>query len=95
MDEKLLTLLVCPETKKPLRQATPAAIEALNKLIGEKKVRNRGGSIVETPVEGLLIREDNSVLYPIIDSIPIMLVEESFSGELLIEVQANGSTGLN
>ncbi len=43
------------------------------------KITNRGGKIVENPLDGGLIREDKKFLYPIDDGIPIMLIDEAIS----------------
>jgi uncharacterized protein YbaR (Trm112 family) len=37
---------------------------------------NRGGQHVTEPIEGGLVRADAAILYPILDGIPIMLVDE-------------------
>lgn len=73
----LLEILVCPETKQPVRMAPADVIARLNERIRTGQLRNRGGAAVAKElVEGLL-REDGRVLYPVDDDIPVMLVEES------------------
>ncbi len=77
IDQSLLDILVCPETKQPLRVADSALLERLNASIGEGSVTNRGGETVSTGVQEALVREDGNVLYPVRDDIPIMLIDES------------------
>lgn len=77
IDQSLLEILVCPETKQALRFADEAVLEKLNTSIGEGSVKNRGGEAVTTKVSEALVREDGSVLYPVRDDIPIMLIDES------------------
>ena len=77
IDQSLLDILVCPETKQPLRIADSALLERLNASIGEGSVTNRGGETVSAGVEEALVREDGNVLYPVRDDIPIMLIDES------------------
>jgi len=77
VSNELLEILVCPETKQPVK---PASEELLRKLAAETaagRLRNRGGEkLSQAPSEGL-VREDGKVLYPVDDGIPVMLVEES------------------
>ena len=74
---ELLELLVCPETRQPVRPAPPELLERVNAAIREGRVRNRGGTLLRDPLEEALVREDGRVLYPVEDGIPAMLVEES------------------
>jgi uncharacterized protein YbaR (Trm112 family) len=77
VDQSLLEILVCPETKQPLRVADADALVRLNDAIRGGGVTNRGGQAVSTPIEEGLVREDGSVLYPVRDDIPIMLIDEA------------------
>ena len=77
VDQALLDILVCPETKQSLRVAEAATLERLNTSIQAGSVTNRGGDVVSEPLDGGLIREDGTVLYPVRDDIPIMLIDES------------------
>lgn len=77
VSEELLEILVCPETRQPVKPASAEQLEALNAKIREGTLRNRGGEAVGKPVEEGLVREDGRVLYPVDDGIPVMLIEES------------------
>jgi len=77
VDSELLEILVCPETRQPVRPAEPALLEGLNARIRAGELRNRGGEAVTAPLEEGLVREDGKILYPVDDGIPVMLVEES------------------
>ena len=79
IDPELLALLVCPETHQDVALATPGEIALLNEAIREGRVRTAGGSPVDQPVEGALIRQDRYIAYPIRDDIPVMLVAEGLS----------------
>ncbi len=82
VSEELLEILVCPESKQPVKLATPAQLSALNGRIRSGKLRNRGGQLVEQELSEALIREDGRILYPVDEDIPVMLVEESIELEL-------------
>jgi uncharacterized protein YbaR (Trm112 family) len=77
VDPQLLAILVCPETRTPLRVADATLIARLNREAAKGDVRNRSGQPVGGPIEGGLIREDGKVLFPIIDGIPVMLIDEA------------------
>jgi uncharacterized protein YbaR (Trm112 family) len=74
---ELIEILVCPETRQPVRLATSAELEALNARVRAGLLRNRGGEAVPKPIAEGLVREDGKVLYPVDDGIPVMLIEES------------------
>lgn len=77
VDQSLLDILVCPETKQPLEPAEPALLERLNAAIRDGSVSTRGGEPVSEEVTEGLVRKDGGVLYPVRDDIPIMLIDES------------------
>jgi len=77
VDQELLDILVCPETKKPVRQAGSELLDLLNRAIDAGEVETRGGDLVKERIEEGLVREDDGVVYPVRDSIPIMLIDEA------------------
>lgn len=79
VDQTLLEILVCPETKQALHHADAALLEELNASVRAGSISNRGGTVVSAPVGEALVREDGRVLYPVRDDIPIMLIDESIT----------------
>ena len=77
IDDQLLDILCCPETRQPLVRAEASILQPLNAEIEAGRLRNRGGDKVDKPIEEGLLREDGRVLYIVDDSIPIMLIGES------------------
>ena len=74
---ELLEILVCPETRQTVTAADAATLAAINDKVDAGALRNRGGDPVTARVEEGLVREDRKILYVVVDSIPVMLIEES------------------
>lgn len=72
----LLAILCCPETKQKVTIAEDTVIQALNSSMTRGELKNKGNRLVTEAFEGGLVREDGTLLYPIRDNIPIMLIEE-------------------
>jgi uncharacterized protein YbaR (Trm112 family) len=79
VDQELLDILVCPETKQPVRLADEGLLARLNAAIASGTIVNRGGKPVSGTVSEGLVREDGQVLYPVRDDIPVMLMDEAIS----------------
>ena len=77
MEQDLLDILCCPETRQPLEQADPAKRDELNAAILRREVRDSLGRLVEAPVEDLLVREDGRRGYAVREGIPVLLVDEA------------------
>ena len=77
LDAELLDILVCPETKQSLREVDAGLLARVNAVIEAGSVANRGGDAVRQPLETALVRDDGSVLYPVRDGIPVMLLDEA------------------
>lgn len=77
VDPQLLEILVCPETKEPVRPADDDLIARVNRAIEEGALANRGGDGVSEKIDEGLVREDGRFLYPVRDEIPVMLIDEA------------------
>ena len=73
----LVEILICPETKQPVRLLDAAALAKLNERIRSGQLRNRGGAEVKQELVEALVREDGRIVYPVDDGIPVMLIDES------------------
>ncbi len=77
VDEELLSILVCPENKTPVKLADQPTIDSINGAITGGSLKNRGGEVVDAAIDGGLIREDGAYLYVIREDIPVMLIDEA------------------
>ncbi|MBI4538616.1 MAG: hypothetical protein HY704_03790 [Gemmatimonadetes bacterium] len=77
VDPELLAILVCPETKQPLRLADDALLTRVNAAAEAGTLRNRAGEPVSERIDEGLVREDGRYLYAVRDEIPIMLIDEA------------------
>ncbi len=77
ISKELLDILLCPETRQRLTLAEPALLEQLNREVGASRLRNKAGHAVEQHLDGALVREDRQAAYPIVDGLPIMLIDQA------------------
>jgi len=76
---QLLEILRCPESQQRLRIADPELLARLNASVSTGSIRTVSGAVVEQPLEGGLVREDGQVLYPIVEGIPHLLIDEGIA----------------
>lgn len=76
IDKDLLKILACPDTHQPLAEADPALVAEINARITAGECTNVGGAKVDAPLDEGLVREDGKIVYPVRDSIPVLLVDE-------------------
>ena len=80
-DPDYLRMLVSPGAsaaqRKPLREATGAELGAVNAAIARGESRTRGGTAVTAVLEGGLVPIGESIVFPIVDGIPVLLSDEA------------------
>ena len=76
VDPELVEILVCPDTKLNVDLAPAETVEKINLAIKENIVLNVDGQSVNDPLQDGLLREDDKIIYPVRDSIPVMLIGE-------------------
>ncbi|MBP0122141.1 MAG: hypothetical protein ITD36_01400 [Nitrospira sp.] len=76
IDKDLLAILCCPDTKQDVSLADEALIATLNEAVRRGQLKNKANKLVTEPLDGGLIRSDRTMLYPIRENIPVMLIEE-------------------
>jgi uncharacterized protein YbaR (Trm112 family) len=79
MRAEILPILRCPEDRAPLALAGNALVDEVNTAIRAGHLVDRAGKRVEQTIDGGLVRTAGDVLYPIIDQIPVLLVDESIA----------------
>lgn len=78
IDRELLEVLVCPETGKSLVEADPEVVRRLNDLAERGTLRDRSGRPVSRKMRsGLVPSGGGKYLYPVIEDIPVLLIDES------------------
>lgn len=77
IDDLLLEILVCPDTREKVAPADDATVAALNALIDEGALANRAGGRVTERIDAALTRADGAVCYPVRGDIPVMLTDEA------------------
>lgn len=76
LDNDLLAILCCPETKQAVVLADDLVIQKVNGAIERGVLKNKAQKPVTEKLDGGLIRSDNKILYPVREDIPVMLIDE-------------------
>jgi uncharacterized protein YbaR (Trm112 family) len=73
---EFMALLCCPENRTPLKQADEELVARLNAHVAAGQLRSRGGQVLSKRLDGALVRADGQIAYPIVDQIPVLLIDE-------------------
>jgi uncharacterized protein len=96
LSSDFLAMVRCPENRTALVLADEPLVARLNSAIAEGRLKNRAGQTLGRSLDGGLVREDRAVLYPIVDRIPILLLDEGIFLDQLDPAATNGNSfGLN
>ena len=76
VDPELVEILLCPDTKLNVDLAPAETVEKINLAIKENIVLNVDGQSLNDPLQDGLLREDDKIIYPVRESIPVMLIGE-------------------
>ncbi|MFV1965256.1 MAG: Trm112 family protein [Pirellulaceae bacterium] len=77
--DEFLRMLRCPVSHRPLRHAEKALLDRVNAAIDAKRLVNPLGETVDQPLDDGLVNEAGTLLYPVRDEIPCMLVDEAIA----------------
>lgn len=81
IDEELLSILRCPETKEPLEVLSAEKLKQLNARIAGGAVKTIEGNALSDQLEAALVTTNGERIYRIEDGIPIMLIDEAILTE--------------
>ena len=77
MDEATLARLQCPITKTPLSLVDSDMIAQINQAIADHALKTSDDEVVNEPIEGGLVNQEQTWLYPIRNGIPTLLTDEA------------------
>ena len=77
LSKEMLDMLVCPEDHSALALADDELVARLNDAVAAGTLVNRAGTRVETRLDAGLVRADQTLLYPIVEGIPVLLRDEA------------------
>jgi len=76
IDQQLLDILCCPETKVDVQPLSAEDLNKLNEAIKKGSVKNKAGKTVNAVLAEGLITVDRKTVYRIDQDIPVMLIDE-------------------
>lgn len=76
IDGRLLEILCCPITRRPLNVLDSATLARVNAAIAAGKIRNHGGVVISSPLDSALVTTEGDLVYPVRHGIPVLLEEE-------------------
>lgn len=76
MDQELINILCCPQSKVPVELLSSEDLARLNRAIAAGKVKQVDGAVVKKPISEALITRDRKTIYRVDDGIPVMLIEQ-------------------
>jgi len=73
----LVQMIRCPVTKSDLTVANEQIVSDLNQQIGDRKLLNQLGQVVEEPLESGFINQNGSLLLPVRGGIVILIADQA------------------
>jgi len=73
---RLLDILCCPITRRPLKKLDQIGLDQVNRTITEGTVRNHGGNEITEPLAAALVTTDGDLIYPVLDGVPVLFEED-------------------
>lgn len=95
LDPEFVQLARCLHTRSPLRLVEPEVLERLNRAIAAGSLKNGLGEPLTRPLDAALINEAEEFTYPVIDGIPILLIDEAIDMRQLSGPTGTESGGIN
>jgi uncharacterized protein YbaR (Trm112 family) len=87
--DEFLRILRCPLSRQRLKLADGSLMARVNAAIEAGRIVNRIGQTVRRRCDGGLINQEGTLLYPIHDEIPCLLVDEAI---VLEQLEPHGKT---
>jgi len=77
LDPRLLEILCCPATGQALRAPDSGHLAAINRAIAAGSVLLAGGGAARDRLSDCLLTADARRAYPVLDGIPVLLVDQA------------------
>ncbi len=81
VNKRLLEILVCPESKTPVKVLTKDRLAILNQAVVSGNIVYIDGERVTDVLEEALITQDNKTIYGVRSGIPVMLPERAIRSD--------------
>ncbi len=75
LNGRLLDILCCPITRRPLKRLDDATLHRLNTEIERGAIRNHGGIELTDTLEEALVTSEGDLVYPVRAGVPVLFEE--------------------
>ena len=79
ISDEFLRLIRCPISRTALTLADEALLARINDGVAAGRIANRIGEPLSRPLDGGLVNEDRSWLFPIYDGIPTLMADAAIA----------------
>ncbi len=76
LNGRLLDILCCPITRRPLQRLDEATLQRLNAAIARGAIRNHGGIELREALDAALVTGEGDLVYPVQAGVPVLFEEE-------------------
>ena len=85
IDQDIIDILACPATQRSLRPLPADKLRVLNDSITAGRAIYVNGDKIDEALDAALVTDNETLIYPIRDNIPVLLVERGISARQLID----------
>jgi uncharacterized protein YbaR (Trm112 family) len=79
ISEEFLRLVRCPISRTALTAADEHLIARLNEAVAAGRIANRIGEVLSRPLDGGLVNQDRSWLFPVYNDIPTLMADAAIA----------------
>lgn len=85
IEAHILEILACPATHRKLHPLGPDKLQLLNNRIASGRAIYVNGDTIVSPLQAALVTDNDTLIYPVEEDIPVLLVERGIAARQLVD----------